>query len=83
LVVGVEVGRSRGAFDCAFARFVAASDPPDPPLREQIRWWLHHDERTYAKRLAELVAAIGGERTLPGAPGWRSGSADPVRPPVS
>ena len=31
---------------------------PSPSLREQIRWWLHHDERTYAERLRAFVAEI-------------------------
>jgi hypothetical protein len=37
---------------------------PQTPLREQIRWWLHHDERTYAERLADLVEEVGGEAVL-------------------
>jgi hypothetical protein len=47
-----------------FARLAKGPAPPHEPLREQIRWWLHHDERTYAERLAALVAEIGGERSI-------------------
>jgi hypothetical protein len=35
---------------------------PTTPMREQIRWWLHHDETTYAQRLAALVGRLATAR---------------------
>jgi len=69
---GIEVCRTPEALDQAVSGLLsdAQPGPPRPPLREQIRWWLYHDEHTYAERLAALVAAVGRERGLqPAAPG--------------
>jgi hypothetical protein len=42
---------------------MAAGDRrPQRPLREEIRWWLHHDARTYAQRLAPVVAEAADPR---------------------
>lgn len=43
-----------------FLELARGGHQPGRPLRDQIGYWLAHDERTYAQRLAALVDAISG-----------------------
>lgn len=48
-----------------FLELAAETAPLEPPLRDQIRWWLHHDRDTYAERLARLVRELApAERSV-------------------
>jgi hypothetical protein len=60
-VEGFTVVRRREDLGPALAALLAHPDP-DRPMREQLRWWLHFDERTYAERLADLVDGLAGRR---------------------
>ena len=68
-VDGFELCRSAGELPDLFAAMAAGGHRPGRPLREQLRWWLHHDESTYATRLDRLVGKVAseGERPLPSA----------------
>jgi hypothetical protein len=55
-IEGFELAGSEEEMLASFARLVADPAPPRP-LREQLGWWLHHDERRYSERLAEIVGA--------------------------
>lgn len=67
-IEGFEMARTPDELPRLFAK-LATSDPAPPRLlREQIGWWLHHDERPYARRVADLVDRIGEERGLPRGP---------------
>jgi hypothetical protein len=57
-VDGFELCRTADELGELFVRMSTDADPPGRPLREQLRWWLHHDSRTYANRLAALVAEV-------------------------
>ncbi|MGI8439960.1 MAG: hypothetical protein ACR2NV_07160 [Thermoleophilaceae bacterium] len=57
-IEGFDVVRSREALDEAFARLAAGPAAPGRSMRGQVGWWLHHDERTYGERLAELVSRM-------------------------
>ena len=59
-VDGFELCRTAEELPELFARLAAGDHRPARPLRDQIAWWLHHDSRTYAERLAELVEELGG-----------------------
>jgi hypothetical protein len=69
-VDGFELCRTADELEDLFGSMAARDRDPDRPLREQIRWWLHHDSRTYAERLAAVVAemadapAAGAEQRL-------------------
>jgi hypothetical protein len=65
---GFEVCRDADRLGPAAVRQVAEGRAPGSPLREQIRWWLHHDERTYAQRLADLLVRIDANQPLGGVP---------------
>jgi hypothetical protein len=62
-VDGFELCRTAEELPDLFAAMAAGGRRPQRPMREQIRWWLHHDARTYAERLALVVAetADGGD----------------------
>ncbi len=72
-IEGFEVARTPEAMVGAFLELARGNaTSPDPPLRGQIRPWVHHEEgTTYAERLARLVEEIGRVRGLP-APGSAS-----------
>jgi hypothetical protein len=59
-VDGFELCRSADELPRLFVRMATEDRNPARPLREQISWWLHHDSRTYAERLAELVEDLAG-----------------------
>jgi hypothetical protein len=42
-------------------RLAAGEGMPARPLRDQIQWYLHHDERTYGERLAALLERLYGK----------------------
>jgi hypothetical protein len=42
-----------------FTRMAREDRPPRRPPNEQLDEWVYHDDRTFAERLAELVAVIG------------------------
>lgn len=48
-----------------FAELALGGREPEQPLREQIGDWLHHDDRTYAQRLAALVEELGAAPCAP------------------
>jgi hypothetical protein len=53
---GFSICRSREQLRPLFLALARDRRPPSRPLRDQIRWWLHFDERsTYAERLAGFV----------------------------
>jgi hypothetical protein len=70
-VDGFELCRSAEDLSELFVRHATDPHEPSRPLRDQITWWLHHDDRTYADRLAGLVeeVAAGGRvlRSMPNA----------------
>jgi hypothetical protein len=57
-VDGFEVCRTAEGLPRRFVELTTADARPKTPLREQIRWWVHHDEDTYAERLARLVREL-------------------------
>jgi hypothetical protein len=57
-VEGFDVVRSPEALDEAFVGLAAGPAAPGRSMRGQVGWWLHHDERTYGERLAELVSRM-------------------------
>jgi hypothetical protein len=57
-VDGFEICRTAEDLPRLFCRFATIDERPAVPLREQIRWWLHHDESTYADRLGALVREL-------------------------
>jgi len=54
-VDGFELCRRAEDLPRLFVELATRDAPPSTPLREQLRWWLHHDADTYADRLARLV----------------------------
>jgi hypothetical protein len=53
-IEGFDLVTSEEEMLAAFRRLIA--DPePIRPLRDQLGWWLHHDERPYSERLLEVV----------------------------
>lgn len=67
-VEGFELARTADDLESLFARFAAEPTTPPRPMRDQVRWWLEHDERSYAERLAGWVAEIARREGLPGPP---------------
>lgn len=63
---GLDICRSREQFESSFLRLasVGGGSRSGPSMRDQIGWWLYHDERTYAERLASLVASTAGKRSI-------------------
>lgn len=59
---GFEVCRRAEDLGQAMAAMLADERPPSQPLREQVRWWLHFDDRPYAERLAAFVREAAGDR---------------------
>ena len=57
-VEGFHVARRPEQLDEAVVRLVRGDAPPAPPLRDQLRWWLHFDERSYGERLGDWVEVI-------------------------
>jgi hypothetical protein len=74
-VEGFELCRTADELPVLFGRFAEGEGRPAKPLRNQIGWWLHHDSRAYATRLAALVSELGGAD----AGSARSGLAAPGR----
>lgn len=58
-VDGFEMIRRAEDLAPTFARYATTRERPAKPLRDQISWWLFHDERTYAERLGEYVDDLG------------------------
>jgi hypothetical protein len=58
---GFELCHTADELPQLFVRLANSDDRPSRPLRDQIGWWLHHDDRTYADRLASLVNRVGAE----------------------
>jgi hypothetical protein len=61
---GFEICRTVDDLARLFCEFATDHDRPAAPLQEQIRWWLYHDEKTYADRLAALVREVSSEGRL-------------------
>lgn len=61
---GFSVCRTREQLDAAFLEMAAGGGHPQRPLKEQIRWWLHWDERPYGDRLQEWLAEIGARESI-------------------
>jgi len=63
---GLDICRSREQFESSFPRLasVGGGSRSGQSMRDQIGWWLYHDERTYAERLASLVASTAGKRSI-------------------
>ncbi len=57
-VEGFEVVRRAEGLGPTFERMTRAPAPAGRSLREQMSWWLYHDERTYAERLAVLTGRL-------------------------
>ena len=79
-VDGFELCTTSSQLPEMFVRLAMEERCPARPLREQIRWWLHHDSTTYAERLASLVDELAGRRAVAAGAsltpqGWRAGSA--------
>lgn len=74
-VDGFELCRTADDLPRHFVDFATRDVRPRTPLRQQMRWWLHHDERTYAERLARLVRELApaDRPTRPDAAGLRLG----------
>ena len=66
-VDGFELCRTAGELPQLFHQLAATGHPPAKPLREQITWWLHHDDSTYANRLARLIEELSAGQA-PGRP---------------
>jgi hypothetical protein len=63
-VEGFELCRTADELPELFARFAEGAAAPARALREQIAWWLYHDEARYSERLAALVAELGGDHSV-------------------
>lgn len=61
---GFSVCRTRDDLDAAFLEMAAGGGLPGHPLKEQIRWWLHWDERPYGDRLQEWLAEIAARESI-------------------
>ncbi len=57
-VDGFELCREAEDLPRLFVELATHDVPPSTPLRDQLRWWLHHDADTYADRLARLVREL-------------------------
>jgi hypothetical protein len=53
------VCRDREEFGPLFARLAGDEPPPVQPPKEQMDYWVFHDERTFAERLADFIDEIG------------------------
>jgi hypothetical protein len=65
-VEGFELCRTADELTESFVRVARDPHPPERPLRQQLRWWLHHDSATYAERLANLVDELAVRAATPG-----------------
>jgi hypothetical protein len=59
-----EVCRELEEFGPLFGRMAAEDAPAAQPPKEQMDYWVYHDERTFGERLAAFVERIGAERGL-------------------
>jgi len=55
---GFELCRREEQLAPFLSRLARERNEPARPLREQVGWWLHQDERSYAERLTDLLATI-------------------------
>jgi hypothetical protein len=62
-IEGFEICRRREDLPRLFLELANGSLESDlkPSLREQIRYWLHYDERTYSERLKDVVDELHGD----------------------
>ncbi|MEJ7786040.1 MAG: hypothetical protein WKF96_14640 [Solirubrobacteraceae bacterium] len=58
-VDGFHLARRPEDLDEAFLRVAEGGGRPTRPLRDQIRRWLHFDERSYGERLRDWIEVIG------------------------
>jgi hypothetical protein len=65
-VEGFEICRDQAALGPLFARLTREQRPPVRPPKEQMDWWIYHDERPFGERLAEFVEDIGRRHGLVG-----------------
>jgi hypothetical protein len=56
-----DVCREMSELAPSFARLAASPHQSRRPPKQQMDYWVYHDERPYAERLAELVERIGAE----------------------
>jgi hypothetical protein len=70
---GFEICRDADDLGPLFTRLVEDSPRPARPLRQQIGYWLYHDDRTYAERLAAFAGNIAARE------GIATGEAAPRR----
>jgi hypothetical protein len=78
-VEGFEICRNAEALPRTFCDFASRPARPVVSLREQIRWWLHHDDRTYAERLLALVREVATSRI----PADNGAQRAPTRPSLA
>jgi hypothetical protein len=59
-IEGFDICRRREDLPRLFLQHARAARKadPGPSLREQVRYWLHFDERSYAQRLREVVEEL-------------------------
>jgi hypothetical protein len=57
-----DVCREMSGLAPLFVKLAAERHQSTRPPKEQMDYWVYHDERPYGERLAELVERIGGER---------------------
>ncbi len=81
-IAGLHVADTPAALDRAFLALAAGGGGGGPSLRDQVGDWLHHDDSTYAERLAAVVRAQAGrgERLGAAADVGVLGERDPVEP---
>jgi hypothetical protein len=63
-----EVCRELDDLGPLFGRLAREKRPPARPPKEQIDYYVYHDERSYSERLRELVDEIGRREGASGAP---------------
>lgn len=74
---GFRVCTEAEQLDSHFLDLARGGPNTGPSLREQVRWWLHFDERPYSQRLGAWLDDIAEREGLPGRR-VREGAAEPV-----
>jgi hypothetical protein len=73
---GFELCRQEEQLAPLFSKVAGERREPARPLREQVGWWLHQDERSYAERLADLLPTIAERERLGPRRGGREWAPD-------
>ncbi len=75
---GFRVCRRPEQLDAQFLDLAGGAPPTSPSLREQVRWWLHFDDRPYSKRLGAWLDEIAAREGLPARRGAPERAAERV-----